>query len=282
MNTSLNLPEIAEFQGEMLQEHAAAVAAAFRQARLRRAALPGFPGIVPSSLQAAYAIQDAAIGAWPDTIVGWKVGRITGAAEDQFGVNRLIGPIFSHQHWNAEEITNFSAIVGGFCAVEAEYVFRLAQDSPTQEADIDAAAALHLVETLLIGVEIAGSPLATINQLGPTVVISDFGNNTGLISGTPVADWRNRLETLTASVRIDGVDVGSGTVASFPGGITESLVFALKTAARRGMPLKAGMVVSTGAVSGVHDIVPGQSAIADFGSDGIIRCHCNAALPDLR
>ncbi len=29
----------------------------------------------------------------------------------------------------------------------------------------------------------AGSPLATINALGPTVVATDFGNNAGLILG---------------------------------------------------------------------------------------------------
>ena len=35
-----------------------------------------------------------------------------------------------------------------------------------------------------MGVEMAGSPLATINELGPTVVAADFGNNNGLILGT--------------------------------------------------------------------------------------------------
>jgi 2-keto-4-pentenoate hydratase len=256
-----------------------AIAAAFRQARLRRAPLPDFPGIVPTHLAQSYAIQDAAIAAWPGKLCGWKVGRILEPAESLHGVNRLIGPIFQEACWQAEEDRPIAAIVGGFCAVEAEYVFKLAKPSPSDPDAITPALALSLVDTLYTGVEIAGSPLATINELGPTVVVSDFGNNAALILGQEVNDWRERLETFQASMRIDGELVGSGQVSTFPDGILGALVFALRLAAQRRRPMGAGFLVSTGAVSGVHDFLPGQSAVADFGPDGKIACHCIAANP---
>lgn len=258
---------------------ASTIAGQFRAARLSQAALSEFPGPLPRALDESYSIQDAAIADWPDTLVGWKVGRILGDLVDVHGTDRLIGPIFagSLQRADGEAEQVFAAISGGFCAVEGEYVFELAFDAEPGKTNYDASSALALVGELWTGIEVAGSPLATINDLGPAVVVSDFGNNWGLILGKPVQNWRARLEELTCAVTINGDVVGTGIVTAFPGGITQSLVFALNCAASRGLPLKRGMLISTGAVSGVHDAKPGDHAIADFGQDGKIACHRLAA-----
>lgn len=263
---------------------ASAVAGAFRVARLQAVALDGFPGTIPASLPEAYVIQAAAIRGWPDTLAGWKVGRITGQAEALHGVDRLIGPVFARkiQHSAGQAITTVTAIEGGFCAVEAELVFRLGRDAPATGASITGEAALDYADALLAGVEIAGSPLATINDLGPTVVVSDFGNNAGLVIGGPVRDWRARLGQLEAETRIDGAVIATGMDAGFPGGIAASLAFAIQQAARMGMPLKAGTYVSTGAITGVHDIRAGQSAEIRFGTDGrdgVLGVRCVPAIP---
>jgi len=254
---------------------ASAIAGEFRAARMSRTALTDFPGPLPRLLDESYAIQDVAIAHWPDELVGWKVGRILGDLVAVHGTDRLIGPIFaaSLQNADGEAEQDFAAIAGGFCAVEGEYVFELAIDAEPNKTDYDASSALALVGRLWTGIEVAGSPLATINDLGPTVVVSDFGNNWGLILGKPVQNWQARLENLTCSVTINGDVVGTGIVTAFPGGITQSLVFALNCAASRGLPLKRGMLISTGAVSGVHDAKAGDHAIADFGPDGRIACH---------
>ncbi|OYU78229.1 MAG: 2-keto-4-pentenoate hydratase [Alphaproteobacteria bacterium PA3] len=254
---------------------ASTIAGQFRAARLSRTALKDFPGPLPRALDESYAIQDAAIAHWPDQVIGWKVGRILGDMVAVHGTDRLIGPIFaaSLQRADNEAELDFAAIADGFCAVEGEYVFELATDAEPGKTDYDASSALALVGELWTGIEVAGSPLATINDLGPTVVVSDFGNNWGLILGKPLQNWQARLEELICSVTINGDVVGTGIVTAFPGGITQSLVFALNCAASRGLPLKRGMLISTGAVSGVHDAKPGDHAIADFGPDGKIACH---------
>jgi 2-keto-4-pentenoate hydratase len=197
------------------------IAAAFLAARREHRSLDAFPGIIPSSLDQAYHIQDQAIRDWPDTIKGWKVGRILGDLALQHNTDRLIGPIFASSIYQARlgEVIEFDAIKGGFCAVEGEYVFKLAKDATSNRTDYDAASALELIEGLWTGIEIAGSPLATINALGPTVVVSDFGNNLGLILGQPVANWQQSLHDLSAIVEIDDRLVGTGNVSAFPGGI---------------------------------------------------------------
>ena len=58
---------------------------------------------------------------------------------------------------------------------------------------------------MYIGIEIASSPLQNINDYGPAVVASDFGNNAGLLLGAEISDWQTRsLESLNCETRIDG------------------------------------------------------------------------------
>ena len=248
------------------------VARALVAARRAGCALDGYPGPRPESLEAAYAIQDEAIAAWPDRIAGWKLGRINPPHDAQFGAGRLAGPIFSRNVWIAGHTpTRFGVIEGGFAAVEAEYVLELGQAAPDRD-DWTAESVEPLVARAFIGVEIAGSPLAGINDEGPAVTASDFGNNAGLILGEEIADWRGRLAGLTCAVTINDLVVGRGGAASIPGGPLESLAFLLNLLHRRGRRLEAGQLVSTGAATGVHDILAGQSAGADFGTDGRIDC----------
>jgi 2-keto-4-pentenoate hydratase len=105
------------------------------------------------------------------------------------------------------------------------------------------------------------------------VVASDFGNNAGLIVGPEVNNWRARLGELTARTEIEGKLVGEGTAMLIPGGPLAGLRFLLKHLAERDRPLQAGQYVSTGAVTGVHDIVAGQSSRLSFGGDGEILCR---------
>ena len=257
-----------------------AIAAAFVAARLAGRSLPGFPGAVPGDLAAGYLNQDAAITRWPDRVAGWKVGYIAPERRDSSGEDRLVGPIFEGAIWldDSGKETLFPVFNGGFAAVEAEYVFRLGADAPDAKLSWTPDEAAGLVAALFIGIETAGSPLATINELGPTVVVSDFGNNAGLILGPEIPDWQQQAEVdLVCETFIDGVSVGRGGAASVPGGLLAALAFALSRCARRGHALKSGSLVTTGAATGIHDIRAGQVARIEFGRWGAIDCRAVAA-----
>ena len=248
------------------------IAHAFIGARRGGRALDSYPGVKPESLEAAYVIQDEAIAAWPDRIAGWKLGRINAPHHVRYGAGRLAGPIFSRNVWTAGQTpTRFGVIEGGFAAVEAEYVLELGETAPDQDG-WTADSVAPLVARAFIGVEIAGSPFAGINDHGPAVTASDFGNNAGLILGPEIAGWRDRLSGLVCTLAIEGVVVGRGGAAAIPGGPLDSLAFLLNLLHRRGRRLEAGQLVSTGAATGVHEIVAGQSAVADFGDDGCVEC----------
>ncbi len=258
------------------------IAQQFVEARMAATPLAGFPGTVPVDLDEAYRCQDLAIALWPDEVAGWKVGWISADQQRIYGEERLVGPIFRRSVYVLAPGTSIDVPVfhGGFAAVEAEYVFRIgsaAPESKLQWTDDEAAA---LVAAMYIGIEPASSPLATINELGPAVVVSDFGNNAGLLLGPEITDWRSRLaQGMTCETFIEGHSVGRGGTARLPKGPLGALAFALSRCARRGLPLQAGQYVSTGAATGIHDILPGQSAAIVFDDLGTLNCRAVAASP---
>lgn len=258
----------------------ASVARRFVEARLAARALPAFPGPLPAGLAQSYQAQEAAIGLWPDAIVGWKVGRIPPELQAELGATRVMGPVFRGHLWTADpaDPTPLPVIAGGFAAVEAEYVYRIGRDLPADKLDWTPGEALAYVDALLVGVELAGSPLATINAIGPRAVATDFGNNAGLILGAEVPDWRSRRAPDCQAYVEDDL-VGEGAPESIPGGPPESLAYLAAACAARGRPLRAGQLVTTGAASGIHEIEAGQTARIVFGDLEEFRCIAVPALP---
>lgn len=257
-------------------EGARSIARRFVEARLGARAVAGYPGRQPRTMAEAYAIQEEAIALYPGRIVGWKVGGVPAALQSALGAHRVAGPIFDRNLWRAapDQIVSLPAIDGGFAAVEAEFVARIGQADP-ERRDWTLEAARDAVDAVFVGVELAGSPLSEINDLGSAVVASDFGNNAGLALGAEIADWRDRLDRIEVETLVDGRSVGVGRAASLAGGALESVRFLLEHCARRGRPLTRGTLVSTGAVTGVHRVDAGVQAVCVFGD--VAKIHCSVA-----
>lgn len=254
---------------------AAAIARAFTDARRQGASLADFPGQIPADLVSAYAVQDLAISQWDDAVVGWKVGYIAEDRRDASGDDRLLGPIFKRQLKNATggTVIDIPVFEGGFAAVEAEFVIELLEDAPAEQLRWTPEQAEALPTRLYIGVEVASSPLATINLLGPRVVVSDFGNNNGLLLGPEISAWTTRDDAqLRAETLIEGEVVGTGGATRLPGGLRTAIAFALSRSAQRGRPLRRGDLIATGNATGIHDITVGQSALVRFAGFGDIAC----------
>lgn len=247
------------------------------QARREGRRLARFPGPLPASLAEAYAIQDAAIAAWPDRVAGWKLARIGPPHDATCGAGRLAGPIFSRSIQFAEsDPVVLEIIVGGYAALEPEYVLELGE-APADRDDWTGDNVAGLVRRVFAGVEVAGSPFPGINEHGPAVTAADFGNNAGLVLGREIVDGKSRLPTLHCEISIDGRICGEGGATAVPGGPLASLAFLLNHLHRRGRSLQQGDLVSTGAAAGVHPVGAGQTGRADFGPDGVIDCRVIAA-----
>lgn len=260
---------------------AGGIAERFVAARLSARATPHYPGRIPSTLAEAYAIQDEAIALYGDRIAGWKVGGVPPGQQSGLGAHRLAGPIFARNVWSAAsgETIALPAIDGGFTAVESEFIARIGLDADPARLDWTIEDAVRQVDGVFVGVELAGSSLSAINDLGSAVVASDFGNNAGLVLGPEVVNWRERLDGLEVETIVNGASVGFGRHSSLTGGAMESVRFLLEHCARTGRPLKAGALVSTGAVTGVHRVRIGDQATCIFMGVGEIHCSVVRAEP---
>jgi 2-keto-4-pentenoate hydratase len=259
-----------------------AIAQAFVRARAIGHALSGFPGKLPHDMRTAYAVQEAAIALWPDQIAGWKVGLIPPAAQSAMGAARLSGPIFKKNVFEIvkDEPVKLLAIPGGFAAIEVELVVAVAHDAPVKQTNWTLQQAAAFAGEWRVGVEFAASPLATINELGAASIASDFGNNSGIILG-PRLDSRliESPSRLVCETKIEERRVGFATAAELPGGALEALRFLLGHLAERGRPLRKGQWVSTGAITGVHQIFPGQRGSVEFFKHAHIGVLVEAAVP---
>jgi 2-keto-4-pentenoate hydratase len=242
------------------------VAAELVAARREGRSLTRLPGVVPASMAEAYRIQDLAMSRWQDSLVGWKIGYISADLRTAGDPDRLVGPIWRQQYHLSEEhasAVEVGIFASGFAAVEAELIIRLEQDLPAPErGGWTAEVAAGLEQQLLVGIEVASSPIPDINSLGPTVIAADFGNNNGLVLGSILADQPGGAPVWVACY-IDGQLMGEGTAENLPGGIHHGLATALNVLASRGQPVRAGMVFATGAITGIHPIRPEQLCRVD-------------------
>ncbi|MEB3269999.1 MAG: hypothetical protein VKJ09_15770, partial [Leptolyngbya sp.] len=188
------------------------IASSFVAARRTGGVVSSYPGEVPQSLAEAYAVQDAAIRLWPDALAGWKVGGISADWRERAGADRLVGPVFSRQvHIDRGELTDMPVFDHGFAAVEGEVTAVIGQDVPESKTSFSLEEAKDFISSLHVGIEIASSPFPEINDHGPLVTITDFGNNMGLIIGEQILGWQDfNLVEWVFETWIDGALIGRG------------------------------------------------------------------------
>ena len=251
------------------------IAESFVAARRAGEALSAFPGAVPAALIDGYAIQDAALAIDGRTVAGWKVGRINPPLGD---VDRLAGPIFADQVVVADATTcAMPVFAGGFAAAEGEFLLRIGTAPDPAKRSYTLTEARALIDAVHIGIEIASSPFGGINDHGPAVTISDYGNNNGLVIGPELDGWRDRdINAVPVEVVVNGESVGAATTAAMLDGPFGAAAFLFASLAARGIALPAGHWISSGAVTGVHRVAVGDRVSARFGSAQRVECTISA------
>lgn len=238
------------------------IASAFVAARQNNEVVVSYPGEVPATLESAYAIQDIGISMIDRPVGGWKVGRIPDGLTEKYQSNRLVGPIFADSIVDAGAGEFVMPVLDGFAAAEAELMLRIGKSVPADTAIDDIP---DYIDDVRFGIEVASSPFPGINDHGPAVTVSDFGNNFGLVLGPRIDGWQDRdLMMAPVTLSIDGKCVGENRLANMLDGPFGAVATLANVLAARGRELEPGQWVSTGAITGVHQVSVGQHVEASF------------------
>lgn len=217
-------------------------AAALLQARRSGAALP-WRAVLPADAAHAYAVQDATVAALGGA-AGWKVGAPDPATEPGCAPLPRSGMLASG-----------CTLRGGgwrLRGIEVEVALRLGRDLPAEAPP--ALGELHAaVDCLLPAVEVVETRLADWRESAPLAQMADLHNHGALVVGAParLAPRELDLRQLVAYLAFDGQPVASARGAHPAGDCWRLLAWLAVHCTRRGQPLRAGQVITTGSCTGL-------------------------------
>jgi 2-keto-4-pentenoate hydratase len=237
-------------------ERAAALLAAHR---LEGRPFGGFDEDVrPRDSDEAYAVQaalDDALGtARGDAQVGWKIGCTTPTMQEYLGIHE---PAAGRIRASTVQTGPGSVRHADLCrpGVECELAVRLARDLA---GDADRAEATAAIGAVMAAIEIVDDRYVDWRALAaPTLTADDFFG-AGCVLGREDVGWRDLdLGRVSASMRVNGREIGAGVGADILGDPLAALVWLVNGPAREtGLP--AGSIVMLGSLVQTHWVERGD------------------------
>ncbi len=225
----------------------------------------------PVSIEDGYAVQDALAEAAGAAVVGWKIAATSAAGQAHIGVDGpLAGRILAsklHESGAALPAAHLHMRVA-----EVEFAFRLARDLPARDADYAVDEVLAAVESLHPAIEIPDSRYHDFAVVGAAQLIADNACTEYLVIGPAAPEaWREMdLVSHEAALTINDGHAADGTGANVLGDPRVALTWLANDRARRGPPLRAGDIVTTGTCITPAPVQPGDRLTASLGPLGAV------------
>ena len=220
----------------------------------------------PRSRDQAYAVQDAVAGKL-GAVAGWKTGAPNPEAEP------VAAPLFADLVHAAPATIPASTL--HMIGIEAEVAFQIGQDLPPRDGDYGRDEVAAAVRSLHPAIEVVDSRFGDWRAAGEYWRLADNQTNGAFVYGAGLEDWRAiDFAGLPIRLEIDGT-VAVEAVGGNPAGDLLRLVTWLanhcaRRGARRGRPLRAGDMVTTGSCTGMRFVEPGAVVAASFGALGTV------------
>jgi len=225
----------------------------------------------------SYQVQAAAVAASGMTRAGWKVAATSDMAQDLLGMDGpSIGPVFAEHLFGPGDSVPVRPEHGS--AIECEIAFEMAEDlDDTRITSIDDL--VSATKRAFCAVEVVGCRFDSgFKGAGISVCISDFSFNAALVCGPDIDGWRDMdMAEASASITQNGVAGNAGTGAAVLGNPLLALQWAATEAQSIGLPFRKGDLVTTGTMTGVTPVKPGDEVVCDFGAFGQIPISFTAA-----
>ena len=244
-------------------EEAAHVLADARLARGRFGSLPA--SLCPPDEATAYRIQ-AALHTLLSTqgeggYAGHKIGCTTPVMQAYLNIhNPSAGGVLEREiHQSPATVTTRGTTQFG---VECEVAVRLGTDLPPRPdgAPYVRGELAPMISECLATIELVENRYVDYGQLDAATLIADDFFGAGLILGQAPTNFDpNDLDQTTATMLIDGVDVGSGRGSDILGHPLEALAWLANSLNARGSLLRAGEVVTLGSLVATNWVEAGST-----------------------
>ena len=217
--------------------------------------------------QVLFGIMDRRLAAG-ERQIGWKVGLTSKAIQAQFQVHEPVFGCILESRPSGHVFAPRDLIAPGF---ENELCLRLGCDLSGPITRDQAHAAVDAVYPSLEIIETRGD---LTRQLA--LALADNAQQKTVILGAP-APLPAELETICATVTIDGQTAGTGTGDAVLGNPLHSLMWLSEKLAAFGRGLKAGDFVMSGSFTRQFPILPGNKIRCDFSGVGAVETSMTSA-----
>ena len=250
-------------------DRAARAASLLARHRLEARPFAGFPEDTrPRDSGEAYDIQRALHDLLVDAQgaqAGWKIGCTTPTMQEYLGIHE---PAAGHIRASTVQVGAGAVVHAGLCrpGVECELAVRLARDLPP---DVGRRQAMEAVGAVMAAIEIVDDRYVDWRALdAPTLTADDFFG-AGCVLGRDDVAWHDiDLGRVSATMAVNGREIGAGVGADILGDPLEALVWLVNGPARAtGLP--AGSIVMLGSLVQTHWVERGDVVTIDndaFGS----------------
>ncbi len=241
----------------------------------RIAALP--ESCRPRNHAEGYAAQAllSGLSGWP--ALGWKIAATSSAGQKHIGVDApLAGRLLEGKlHESGAELPAAHLYMA---VVEAEFVFRLAEDLPARGRDYTAQDVAAAVAALHLGIEVPDSRFEDFTIVGAPQLIADNACSEYFVLGAAAPEsWREiDLAAHHVALAINGATAAVGAGAKVLGEPRRALAWLANDRITHGVPLGAGEIVTTGTCIVPAAIVAGDHVVADFGALGRVSVQFTA------
>lgn len=223
-----------------------------------------------TDIDAAYAVQQINTNrkvASGHRISGRKIGVTSKAVQQQIGVDQPdFGTLFTDTEYGDNVEIPASRLIQP--RAEAEVALVLGRDlnnAPHGFAEI-----IRSVEFALPSIEIVDSRIANWQISIVDTVADNASCGLYVIGSRPVPLSAFDIRSVPMSMAINGAEVSTGSGAACLGNPLHAARWLADVLCERGIPLKAGDVLMTGALGPMQPIAAGDEVVASFGDLGSV------------
>ena len=224
----------------------------------------------PQTRAEGYAVQAHLAGLGRDPVFGWKIAATSTAGQAHIGVSGpLAGRLLGQRVFAPDQVLAFGA--NRMAVAEPEFAFRVGRRFVPRRAAYTRAEVMEAVEGLHPAIEVPDSRFADFARAGEAALIADNACAHEFVIGPAMADgpgasWRDvDLAAHEVEISVAGGPTHPGRGANVLDDPRTALTWLVNELSANGIPVDAGMTITTGTCATPIPIQPGDTVTANYG-----------------